>query len=285
MKKTKCHSFVISLVVCVYVFGSVTAFAADIPVYYSSFIGSETCAKWGFEFTSAALRLQKGETYWMSDKLPDGTQIRYYYVSDGTGAMRLSNPYGEVITRDELENYFTAKPTEKPITSEAAAVIQTTAYKPTVASVSSGIPKKDLVIWNDADYEITEYELEVIRLLNVEREKAGLKPVTINTELCKVERIKATEMAELDYFTHKSPNYGSPMTMVKTFGITCKWTGENASCRRSPEAVVKGWMNSQEHKKIMLDSTYTQAGIGYANRNDINPSATWTNYWCLLLMN
>ncbi len=53
-------------------------------------------------------------------------------------------------------------------------------------------------------------EDEVIRLINEEREKQGLSLVTKSTELSKVARIKAEDMAENDYATHKSPTYGYP---------------------------------------------------------------------------
>lgn len=58
------------------------------------------------------------------------------------------------------------------------------------------------------DYEVSAYEQEVLELTNAEREKQGLKPLTLDTELSKVARIKSEDMQKNNYFSHTSPTYG-----------------------------------------------------------------------------
>lgn len=59
-------------------------------------------------------------------------------------------------------------------------------------------------------------ESEVIRLVNIERSKAGLPALKANWQLSRVARYKSKDMATKGYFSHTSPTYGSPFTMMQT---------------------------------------------------------------------
>ncbi|NLK71452.1 MAG: SafA/ExsA family spore coat assembly protein [Clostridiales bacterium] len=118
------------------------------------------------------------------------------------------------------------------------------------------------------------FEQEVIRLVNEERAKAGLKPLTENWELSRVARFKSEDMATKKYFSHTSPTYGSPFTMMKNFGIRYSYAGENiAYGQKSAAEVMKGWMNSPGHRQNILNSNYTQIGVGYVQNSNGTP------YW------
>lgn len=111
---------------------------------------------------------------------------------------------------------------------------------------------------------VTSYEKEVIRLVNEERVKKGLKELTENWELSRVARYKSQDMKDNNYFSHTSPVYGTPFQMIKNFGISYRTAGENiAKGQSSPESVVKAWMNSSGHRANILNSSYTKIGVGY----------------------
>ena len=114
------------------------------------------------------------------------------------------------------------------------------------------------------DSGVLNFESEVVRLVNVERAKQGLSPLTQNWELSRVARIKSQDMAQNRYFSHTSPTYGTPFEMMRAFGIRYRTAGENiAYGQRTPQAVVTAWMNSSGHRANILNSTYTQIGVGY----------------------
>ncbi|AOT69681.1 SafA/ExsA family spore coat assembly protein [Geosporobacter ferrireducens] len=118
------------------------------------------------------------------------------------------------------------------------------------------------------------FEQEVVRLVNVERGKYGLKPLTENAALSNVARTKSVDMRDKGYFSHTSPTYGSPFDMMKKFGITYSYAGENiAMGQKTPEEVMKGWMNSPGHRKNILSENFTQIGVGYT------VSGNGTTYW------
>ncbi|MDE6594814.1 MAG: hypothetical protein K2K44_02245, partial [Oscillospiraceae bacterium] len=122
---------------------------------------------------------------------------------------------------------------------------------------------------NDAD--VSDYEKEVVDLVNEIRKEYGLSELTLNTELSAVARAKSQDMKDKQYFSHTSPTYGSPFDMMKTFGISYRTAGENiAMGYRTPEAVVDGWMNSEGHRANILNSSYKEIGVGYVSSG---------NYW------
>lgn len=108
-------------------------------------------------------------------------------------------------------------------------------------------------------------EQEAVRLTNVERQKQGLAPLTLNWELARVARYKARDMRDNHYFSHTSPTYGSPFTMIKNFGIQYRSAAENiAAGQQTAQAVMNAWMNSSGHRANILNAGYTQIGVGYA---------------------
>ena len=118
---------------------------------------------------------------------------------------------------------------------------------------------------------VRAYEQEEVRLVNAQRAQNGLKPLAENWELSRVARYKSADMASRRYFSHESPTYGSPYQMMRSFGISFRFAGENiAYGQRTPAAVVSAWMNSSGHRANILSSSYTQIGVGYHEAG---------NYW------
>lgn len=112
-------------------------------------------------------------------------------------------------------------------------------------------------------------ELKVVQLVNAERAKAGLKPLTNNWELQRVALYKAKDMTDKKYFSHTSPTYGDPFKMMRDFGIKYTAAGENiAQGQRTPEEVMKAWMNSSGHRANIMSSSYNQIGVGYDARSN-----------------
>ncbi|MTH52238.1 SafA/ExsA family spore coat assembly protein [Bacillus mangrovi] len=114
-------------------------------------------------------------------------------------------------------------------------------------------------------------EQQVVQLVNKERAKAGVKPLASDWELARVAKYKSQDMHDNRYFDHNSPVYGSPFNMMKNFGVTYKTAGENiAQGQKTPEEVMKAWMNSPGHRANILQSSYTHIGVGYVKDG---------NYW------
>ena len=118
-------------------------------------------------------------------------------------------------------------------------------------------------------------QVEVLNLVNKERKANGLKPLTLNKELSNVANIKSRDMIEKGYFDHTSPTYGSPFDMMKKLHISYNTAGENiAMGQKTPSEVMNSWMNSSGHRANILNSTYTELGVGI--QKDSNGTIYWT---------
>ncbi|RSK51797.1 CAP domain-containing protein [Bacillus canaveralius] len=122
-----------------------------------------------------------------------------------------------------------------------------------------------------ASSQVSAFEQQVLDLTNQERAKHGIPALKLDVELSKVAREKSRDMQAKGYFSHTSPTYGSPFDMMKQFGISYKSAGENiAMGQRSPQEVVTAWMNSEGHRKNILNPSYTNLGVGHVAQG---------NYW------
>ncbi|HBE9435103.1 TPA: sporulation protein [Clostridioides difficile] len=119
------------------------------------------------------------------------------------------------------------------------------------------------------------YQKEVVDLVNIERSKAGLNPLTLDSSISNVATKKSQDMIDNNYFSHNSPTYGSPFDMLKKFGISYKTAGENiAMGQKTPKEVVNAWMNSEGHRKNIMNPNFSKIGVGVAQKS--GGSIYWT---------
>jgi uncharacterized YkwD family protein len=110
------------------------------------------------------------------------------------------------------------------------------------------------------------YEQQVLDLVNKYRADAGLSPLKWSSQLSAMAKDKAVDMYTNHYFDHNSPTYGSPFDMMRSYGISYNYAGENiAMGQRTPQEVMTAWMNSQGHRENILNPHYTTIGIAYYN--------------------
>lgn len=118
----------------------------------------------------------------------------------------------------------------------------------------------------ESNTDSSQFEQQVLELVNQERSKAGLGSLSMSSELSNMAMVKAQDMYNNHYFDHNSPTHGSPFDMMKEFGITYNSAGENiANGQTTPTQVMKDWMNSPGHKANILNKSYTQIGIAFYN--------------------
>lgn len=104
----------------------------------------------------------------------------------------------------------------------------------------------------------------VLKLVNEERSKQGLKSLKLSSKLNEVAYEKSRDMAVNRYFSHNSPTYGTPFQMLKQYNVTYRTAGENiAAGQRTPKDVMQAWMNSSGHRANILNANYTELGVGY----------------------
>ncbi len=120
------------------------------------------------------------------------------------------------------------------------------------------------VTQNQATGSISQYARQVVDLTNEQRRRNGLSDLQIDTRLSSVAQTKSQDMQQNGYFSHTSPTYGSPFDMMRDFGVSYRTAGENiAQGQRTPQEVVNAWMNSEGHRRNILNGNFTHIGVGY----------------------
>lgn len=119
---------------------------------------------------------------------------------------------------------------------------------------------------------------EVVSLVNAERAKAGLAPLTLNSEISKAAETRAGEIQTS--FSHTRPGGKSFSTVLTEAGISYRASGENIAYGQSTASkVMSDWMNSSGHRANILNSSFTQIGVGHVK------NASGTDYWVQLFTN
>lgn len=127
----------------------------------------------------------------------------------------------------------------------------------------------------DSTQSVHAYVLRIVELVNEERAKAGLKPLTLQQNVTEAAQVRAVECETL--FSHTRPNGTSFSTALKEAGVSYRGAGENIAWgQKTPEQVMEGWMNSAGHRANILNEKYTSIGVGYYQ------NAAGRNYWSQL---
>jgi uncharacterized protein YkwD len=102
--------------------------------------------------------------------------------------------------------------------------------------------------------------------VNAERRAAGLPPLVLTPELCRLARIYSRDMAERRYFDHTDPEGRKVDARADGAGIRWRNVGENIARNRGfkdpARIAVREWMKSEGHRENILDTRYRETGIG-----------------------
>ncbi|MEG6585217.1 CAP domain-containing protein [Dendrosporobacter sp. 1207_IL3150] len=101
-----------------------------------------------------------------------------------------------------------------------------------------------------------------LKLLNEDRAKYGLPALKLNTSLTRLAENYAQDMINRGYFSHYNPEGQSPFDRMNAAGIGYRTAGENLAINSSVAGAEVAFMNSSGHRANILNSTYTEVGIG-----------------------
>ena len=175
------------------------------------------------------------------------------------------------ISIDDILDYIASnKPSEKPSPDEPNEPdVPSTPDVPTTPDVPA---TPDEPSNPGSGTTQSDFASEVLRLVNVERTKAGLSPVSEGSSaLVSAANKRAEEVAKV--FSHTRPDGSSCFTVLGEYGVSYRSAGENiASGQTTPAEVVNAWMNSEGHRANILGANFTSLGVGvYKNGS----SYTW----------
>lgn len=119
---------------------------------------------------------------------------------------------------------------------------------------------------------------EIIRLVNQEREKAGLGSLTLNETMMSAAETRAKEQKSA--FSHTRPDGSDAFTVFAQYEIPANYRGENLACGGTASAseVMSMWMNSEGHRSNILNGRFSRIGVGAFTSGSYE-------YWCQLFAN
>ena len=149
---------------------------------------------------------------------------------------------------------------------------ETPSQKPETPSQKPDNPSQEPE--EDEEMSFTE---QVVQLVNEERAKVGLNPVTIDDGVTAAANVRAKETKTS--FSHTRPDGTSCFTALKEQNVNYRGAGENIAWgQKTPEAVMEAWMNSSGHRANILNEKFTKIGVGlYQDSNG-------RNYWAQMFI-
>jgi uncharacterized protein YkwD len=111
----------------------------------------------------------------------------------------------------------------------------------------------------------------VLCLINRVRAEHSIAPLTANVQLEEAAESHNAEMLSVDYFAHVAPDGETPVDRIEKTGYIGSSSdgyviGENLAWGTyqlsTPKSIVEAWIASPEHLANILESRYTETGIG-----------------------
>lgn len=109
---------------------------------------------------------------------------------------------------------------------------------------------------------------QAFTLLNQDRAANGLPALTLNSQLTSLADAYAADMIKRGYFSHYNPEGESPFDRMDKAGIKYTAAAENLAINTSVAAAQTAFMNSSGHRANILNSSYTDVGIGVVHSSD-----------------
>lgn len=118
---------------------------------------------------------------------------------------------------------------------------------------------------------------ELVGLINEYRTANGLPKVDLTANLTDAAMHRAAESAYSDWNMtayengskrHIRPNFEKASSIATEYGITGNFGENYGRYFDTPAEILDGWKNSEAHNALLLNGSYTKAGIGIAADSD-----------------
>jgi uncharacterized protein YkwD/uncharacterized membrane protein required for colicin V production len=105
-------------------------------------------------------------------------------------------------------------------------------------------------------------EKRMVELVNNERIKAGVAPLTVNVTITNVARNFSKDMFLRRFFSHVNLEGKTPGDRLTAGSVQYTIAGENIAYAPGVDIAHTGLMDSPEHRKNILDPAFKRIGIG-----------------------
>ena len=122
------------------------------------------------------------------------------------------------------------------------------------------------------------YVDEVIRLVNIERAQAGLKPLNQDEILTQAAETRCGEI--INEFSHTRPDGSSCFTALQQAGASYNRAGENIAIGQTdPAQVLAAWMGSPGHRANIMDPRFSRIGVAVCPADGSYGGFAWAQFF------
>ncbi len=121
-------------------------------------------------------------------------------------------------------------------------------------------------------------EAQVLALVNQERKNAGCRTdLAPDARLTMSARGHSQDMVKRGFFAHTNPDGKDPGSRITAAGYRGgAWAENIAAGQKTPADVMKAWMNSEGHRKNILNCQFKYLGVGVAEGQGSKYGIYWT---------
>ncbi len=133
-----------------------------------------------------------------------------------------------------------------------------------IQNVSNKVETSGILVNKDTSFDGAKInKTQIISLTNIERAKMVLSPLKENTRLNTIAEERVSDMFAKGYFEHVSPSGDSASLVANREGYRYIVVGENIALGNfdNTQALLNAWMNSEGHRKNILNTAYTEIGV------------------------
>ncbi len=179
-------------------------------------------------------------------------------VQDGT-----PDPVALELTRTTVTSPPSPQPpTTSATTSKAAPTTTTTKPKPTTTKPKPPPTTTKTKPPTNPPSDDASADDTVLAIVNSERADAGCAPVTLDARLTEAGQKHSEDMSANDYFSHTSQDGRSFVDRAKAEGYASPGAENIAAGQRTPEQVMRAWMDSPGHRANILNCDLKKMGLG-----------------------
>ncbi|MDM5189645.1 CAP-associated domain-containing protein [Bacillus sp. DX4.1] len=104
---------------------------------------------------------------------------------------------------------------------------------------------------------------QILDLTNIIRSRHQLSLLTWDQRTAEVAFGHSKDMKENNYFSHDSPKFGTLGDRLQRGQVAFQLAGENIAAQHNDGiAAMHGWLNSEGHRKNLLNEQFTELGVG-----------------------
>lgn len=146
----------------------------------------------------------------------------------------------------------------------------------TAVPTNTKVPTKTPIPTTTATPSTASAEMRLFDLHNIERAKAGIHELSWDADLARVAEYRSKDMAEKDYFSHTAPAGDDFGFLLRNWNIPFRTAGENICYlyKAEPDKLATTanslFMNSEGHRRNILNSNFNRVGISFVLRPSDN---------------